>query len=529
MRKLLFILSFFLPFSLLGQEEVGEADEAVFWPAEVADSVESAVSGFRDLSVQAIDSLGRLTAVTDSLKLQQKIDSLQQLRKSLDTLRLSRALDSLQQLELAVKVNEAREDSIRQALDYSSKLHQEIQSLQRELNEPVQGGREKLQNGIDQHTARPEEMNGEALGTLKEQTGVEISNELPWLKEVSLKRMELPADALPEVDGIKLPDFSPEGVRLPEIKGIAPEGLTENIGAIPDLSKEFQKAGEYTDKVDEVARNKLNQVKNQDQWAEQQLMQREETAYFKDQAAGAKEPAEEFLKYRNEDQLKESAVEEAPEEAVDLFAGKKDQLRAARNQLTKYKGRYNEVKSIKELPKNPLKRNPLSGKPWQERWVVGSVWQFHKQDQFMIDLGPFLAYRVSDNLEIGAAYQWRLTVDKEASLFLSGRDWLSGYSCFADYKIKKGFFIRGAMARLNHLSEPQAVPEEGRSSVWVSSFQLGAGKSYTFYKSFKGYSLVQYSFSKGLDKAFQNPLELKIGFYLNGKSLYKSKNGGIKK
>lgn len=521
MHKLLYILLLFLPVSLHAQEVVREVDSL----SVRADSVLSVLK-VHEVHDQVMDAPKLITSVTDSLKMHQKIDSLRELASGIDTLRLSRALDSLQQLQLPTEIYEAKKDSLQQALDYSAKLKQEIQTLQRELNTPLQGGRDKLQKEINKMTSRPEGMNEEALGTLKEQTGVNISTDLPQIEGVSLKEIDLPANALPEVKGIEVPELSLESLertQLPQINGIEPEKLTEKIETVGNLSEEVNRAGEYTEDLNTIAEGKLNQAKEVDQLAEQQLMQREEAAYFKEQTAGVKQPAEEFLKYRNEDHLKQKAVEEAPKAAVDHFAGQKDKLNAARSKLNKYKGRYQEVKSIKELPKNPLKRNPLKGKPWPERWVIGSIWQFHKQDQFKIDLGPSLAYRLSDKVEIGAAYQWRLTVDKEAPLFLSTQDWLSGYSLFADYKIKKGFFIRGTAARLSLLPPMEPTREEGQSKAWVNSYKLGAGKSYTFFKSLKGYSVIQYSFSNGVDKPLENPLELKIGFYMNGKSLFKAR------
>ena len=521
MQKLLYILLILLPVSLMGQEVLNMADSLADKPIGLMDSVAYAISG-----VQVHDSLSRLP---NTRHLQQKVDSLQQLASGVDTLQLNQALDSLQQLKLPIEVYQAKEDSIRRVLDYSAKLDQEIQALNQRLNKPILGSQEKLQKGIDKFTEKPEGMDQEALGDLQEQTGVSFSTDLPPIEGLSLEGINLPSDGLPglegvsvgDINGTEIPELSLEKLQLPEIKGLEASGLTEGIGTVGDLSGELQKAGEYTEDIGSLSKGKLEEMKKVDQLAEQQLMNREETAFFKEQTAGAGQPAEEFLKYRNVDQLKEKAMEETPKAAIDHFSAHKDKLQAAQNKLNKHKGRYQEIKSVKEIPKNPLKRNPLSGKPWPERWIIGSVWQFHKVGQFKIDLGPSLAYRISDKIEIGAAYQWRLTVDKEAPVFLSTRDWLSGYSLFADYRIKKGFFIRGSMAHLNLLPLEGQVSEEKQNRIWVNSFALGAGKSYTFFKSFKGYSLIQYSFSEGIDKPLENPLQVKIGFYINGKIFIK--------
>ena len=473
---------------------------------------------------QAQDSLKRLS---DTRSLQQKADSLQYLVSALDTLKLIQALDSLKKPELPMEVYQAKEDSIRRSLDYSSKLNQQIKSLQQEMNNPLQRGRDKLQHG--KVTAKPDGMNEEFTGIIKEQTGLDLPASLPQAESLSPERTGISADALPEIKGLpmgndnslEVSELSLDNIELPEIKGIKSDGIIEKAGGAGGISESLDKAGEFSEDFNQLPAGKIDKVKDVDKLAEEQLMQREETAFFKEKASSAGQPAEEFLKYRNPDQLKEKVMEEAPKAAVDHFAGKMDQLKAAKEKLNKHKGRFQEVKSVKELPKNPLKLNPLKGKPWPERWIVGSIWQFHKQGPFRIDLGPSLAYRVSDKIEIGAAYQWRLTVDKKAPVFLSTNEWVSGYSVFADYRIKKGFFFRGSVAHLNMLPEREKVTEEAQSRIWVNSFALGAGKSYTFFRSFKGYTIIQYDFSKGTNKPYKNPLQVKIGFYINGKHFFK--------
>lgn len=510
MRRSIFLFFiFFVPLSGFSQEI---ADSLFAKPANRADSLASSAA---TVQKQVQDSLAQV----HTQHLQQKADSLQQLTSAIDTLKLVQALDSLQQLKLPDEVFQAKEDSIRQLFNYSAELNRKIQPLNQQLHKPVQETQKKLQKGVNQISKKPDGMNDEMLGTIKEQTGLNLSSEVPPAEGLIPEGIRLPADDLPEIKGLpmgennplELQKFTLGKIQLPEINGINGAKFSEG----------FRKAGEFSGDFNQLADGKIDKVKDVDKLAEEQLMQREETAFFKEQASSAGQPAEEFLKYRNPDQLKEKAMEEAPKAAVNHFAGQKDQLKAAKEKLDKYKGRFQEVKNVNELPKNPLKLNPLKGKPWPERWVIGSIWQFHKQGPFRIDLGPSLAYRVSDKIEIGAAYQWRLTVDKKAPVFLSTDEWVSGYSAFADYRIKKGFFFRGSVAQLNMLPEKENVTEEAQSRIWVNSFALGAGKSYTFFRSFKGYTFIQYSFSEGIDKPYKNPLQVKIGFYINGKHFFK--------
>jgi hypothetical protein len=525
MRKLLYIfLLIFLSSALQAQEILEKGDSLLAQTQIVADSLLD-FSAIESSPQQVKDSIHQLIAVSDTLRLKRETDSLRQIAASIDTLKLKKSLDSLQQLRLPLADYQAREDSIRNALDISARASQKIQSIEEQLNRPLAEERQQLQEKTN-NFLKPEGLNQEAVGKLEEQTGVALSKELPGLEGVSLEEIDLPATDLPAIEGVsvdgmkglKIPEASLPDLKLPELEEVKLDGVSENLNKLGKLKVEVD---QYSKDVSSLSQGKWEEVKNVDELAEQKIMEREEMGIFQTQAAEAKLPADQLLQQQKEDYLKQKATEEAEKVVLDHFSGQKEKLNTARAKLNKYKGRYQEVKSVKELPKNPLLRNPLKGKPWQERFVVGSIWQFYKEEGFKMDLGPSLAYRITDKLELGAAYQWRLTVDKKAALFLSTSDWLSGYSIFTDYKIKKGFFIRGALARLSLLPMEAGATDQGHNRTWVNNWQLGAGKSYTFYKSIKGYSIIQYSFSKGWDTPYKNPIQVKIGFYMIGKRFRK--------
>jgi hypothetical protein len=526
MKKLLYILLVLLPSVLQAQEMVEKGDSLLAQPQAVVDSL-FRFSAIESTPQQIKDSIHQLTTFSDTLLLKREIDSLRQIAASIDTLKLKKSLDSLQQLRLPLAVYQAREDSIRNALDISARASQKIQSIEEQLNSPLAEERQKLQEKTN-NFLKPQGLNQEAVGELEEQTGVALSVELPDLEGVSFDGLALPVTDLPEVQGIsvdglkelKMPEVSLPGLKLPELEKVKLDGLSENLNKVGEFKGQID---QYTKDVSSISQGKWEEVKNVDKLAEQKIMEREEMGIFQGQAAEAKLPAEQLLQQQKEDYLKQKAKEEAEKVILDHFSGQKEKLNTARAKLNKYKGRYQEVKSVKELPKNPLLRNPLKGKPWQERFVVGSIWQFYKEEQFKMDLGPSIAYRVTDKLEVGGAYQWRLTIDKKAAFFLSTSDWLSGYSIFTDYKIKKGFFIRGSLARLGMLPVGSTSTDQGPNRTLINNWQFGAGKTYTFYKSIKGYSIIQYSFSKGWDKPYKNPIQVKIGFYINGKRLLRWK------
>ncbi|WP_146153654.1 hypothetical protein [Adhaeribacter arboris] len=220
-------------------------------------------------------------------------------------------------------------------------------------------------------------------------------------------------------------------------------------------------------------------------------------------------------------------AKQAASDAAETYFGKQSTaLDQARNELTKYKGRLEKVESLKDLPKGMFRLNPLRNKPWYERVVLGSQWQFSKQERYRIDLGPSVAWLFTDKLSAGAGFQYRLSVSTKQKPWVSSSDKVFGYFAFSDFQVTKGFFARfhydilnTSVPRLNSWQQAEIVEQR-----WVNGLSLGIGKSYTFYKKINGYALMQYNLlHQAGESPYLKPVQAKIGFYINGKYLTKSK------
>lgn len=229
----------------------------------------------------------------------------------------------------------------------------------------------------------------------------------------------------------------------------------------------------------------------------------------------------------NSGALTSLAKQQAVASAQTFFSNNKGKLSQARQDLDKYKARYGKIESLKNMPKGFFKANPLKGKPWPERVLVGTQWQLGKQDQYIVDLGPYAAWRFTDKLSLGAGFQYRLSVSVENKPWVSSSDKVLGYFAFTDLEIKKGFFARlhyedlnTPVPRINLATQSETVNQE-----WVKGLSVGVGKSYTFYKWVRGYGLVQYNLlHKHGQTPYLQPFQAKIGFYmLSGHLLRKSK------
>lgn len=253
-----------------------------------------------------------------------------------------------------------------------------------------------------------------------------------------------------------------------------------------------------------------------DEQVEAQLLKQEKAGAVQEQLDVGEDPLKDFLSMDGQALAKDAAI---PEESftqplpIDHFAGREKELQKAKEELLKHKQRFSEVENIKDLSKNPLKRHPLRGVIWHKRVQPGLQWQFGLAETFRADIGPRVTYLVTDKLEIGAAYQERLVMGKVLPGFFSfDSDRIWGYSITGSHEIKKGFYGQFSYERLNtrmqQLPHQQERPEQ---RLWTEGVCLGLGKGYTIHKSLKGYTLIEYNFSRSLHAPYRQQLQVKAG------------------
>lgn len=503
---------FLLPLSLAGQE--------ISMPDNRMPKEEPAEELLQNVLIKKDSLLTVGRAMQDTVGIRAQLDSLRRLSHSLDTLRIKKTLDSLQHLPAQLETVQTKADSLQGLLNISAQANSKIVELNRKLHKPLQEGRQELQEKIN-HTTRLQGVSAEGLADLEEQSGLDRHIQLPEIEGLSLNGLEgLPAMDIAGVDipEGEMPDISLNGL---DLGGVGEVG--ESLGKLSELSEE---AGAYSEDVLTLSKGNLQDVKNADKLAEQQFLGSEAGGAFQEQMSASQAGMGEFRQMAGRDYLQNQGKEQAYKAAVDHFEGHAEELKAAQAELNKYKGRFQKVESMKEMPKGFFKINPLKDTPWHERMLFGSLWQFGKQEQFLIDLGPTLVWRFTDKIEAGGGYQWRVNIGKEKP-WLSTKDKVYGYSLFADYKIKKGFFARLIFEDLNtgvprFNSKREIVSKD---QEWVKGLSVGLGKSYTFYKSLQGYSLVQYNVLHRHNKTpYVQPFQAKIGFYLNGKHVLKFRN-----
>ena len=116
-------------------------------------------------------------------------------------------------------------------------------------------------------------------------------------------------------------------------------------------------------------------------------------------------------------------------------AGKEEQLKSAMEKISKYKQKYSSVSSIKDLPKRPT--NPMKSKRFIERLVPGLYLQYQQKNFYLLDVNPYVGYKLTGRFTTGFGWNHRYAYDKDSRAFNS-RSRIFGPRGYVDFKLGKG-------------------------------------------------------------------------------------------
>jgi hypothetical protein len=436
----------------------------------------------------------------------QSVDTLVHVLQPIDSLYANQLqkLDSLQQqTELQYRAIKKEYDSISSTYtNITGSLQNKIDSLNT-IGQPV----EKLSSKLD------------SLNSIKEQKLFAVKQKAESVKQKAKEKigeLKLPKEVSGEVDkytsaldqlDITLPDseFNIPQLNLKEIPNLKLPGfdnpLSGELGNV-NLADVTSELSGVTDKISSI---------------QQELPA---TPTVEDVAAKAEEKATELASEKigdiggapeipaSEEQAKEMLVTEAKKQAIDHFAGKQDKLQAAMDQMSKYKQRYSNVQSIKDLPKKLP--NEMHGKPLRERLVPGLSIQIQKRNDWWFDFNPYLGYRFTGRITAGLGWNYRIAFNFDKGEFNPDM-YIYGPRSYGEFRIKKGFSGRLEVEVMN---TPVRVPpsQDFATQEWVWGAMAGLKKEYRISKSLRGNAQVLYNlFNPHYKSPYTDRLNMRIG------------------
>ncbi|MDL5047637.1 hypothetical protein QQ054_16595 [Oscillatoria amoena NRMC-F 0135] len=381
---------------------------------------------------------------------------------------LQNQIDSLNNVGQPVEKLALKLDSINRVKE------EKLFALKQKTESVKQGAKEKI-NGLN----LPKEISGEVgkYTSALDQLDITLPDSefvIPQLNLKEIPNLKLPGLTNPlagELGNMNIPDVTGE------LSGVTDKisSIQQEFPATPTVEDVATKAEE---KATELASEKIGDI------------------------GGAPEiPA-------TEEQAKEMLVTEARKQAIDHFAGKQDKLQAAMDQMSKYKQRYSNVQSIKDLPKKLP--NEMHGKPLRERLVPGLSIQIQKRNDWWFDFNPYLGYRFSGRITAGLGWNHRIAFNFDKGAFNPGM-YIYGPRSYGEFRIRKGFSGRLEVEVMN---TPVRVPpsQDFTRQEWVWGAMAGLKKEYRISKSLRGNAQGLYNlFNPHYKSPYTDRLNMRIG------------------
>lgn len=435
-----------------------------------------------------------------------------------------------------------RIDSVRTAFNYScdslkkeyqgsiAKVDNQIEGIQRELDSlnnlkiPSNKLSKKLDSLTQQKRALNEDFSSKTLQLKAKTTGKLDNIEMtPEMEKVvgglrqQVDGFDLSANSLNHIAPLEISGYSiPEVGELSKVSSQL--GEVGKVSGIPQIETPLGDVSQITGEVkglgDDVKAitqgGNLNDVKNIDKTLENQAGKIEGIQELQKQSAAAEGLEGKITEANNPDALKQQAQAMVKKEAINHFAGKEEQLKAAMDKVATYKRKYSSVQSIKDLPKRPP--NAMKGKPFIERFVPGLYLQLQNKNGWLFDINPYGSYKLSGKFTTGIGWNQRFVYNRKSALWIS-KSRIFGPRAFVDFHLGKGFNVHVEEEVMNTFVPSTLQNYDNGKREWVWSTMLGLKKQYKIYRNLNGTVLIQYNlFNPHFKAPYLDRLNSRMGF-----------------
>jgi hypothetical protein len=175
---------------------------------------------------------------------------------------------------------------------------------------------------------------------------------------------------------------------------------------------------------------------------------------------------------------------------------------------------YTQARSVSENV-----RNTSHSKRWNyiERIVPGITFQYPGRNHGGVDFNPFIGYQFTSKLTAGLGWNERLGFRFRHHFGISHRRGVYGPRSFVDYKLFKGFSVRGELETMNTFVPPLlgvSPPGAEGSRKWVLGVFVGVKKNFRITNSIQANLQVLYNFYDDVSKIspYGDRLNLRAGF-----------------
>jgi len=511
LQRLIIIIVFQLP--LWGFAQVVRDDTNFQHSTDVIEDLALKVSDLRDPLISTDSVNPMLSARLDSLErsatstyssLKNKYDSVINIADVARS-QFQKKIDTLQSLRLPTIKFSAKVDSI------DAWKNAKMKTITSRVDSLTNGLRNKIES-----LELPPELAAKAQ---------QLTSKLNKL-DITLPDSSLPKSFQQKLN-VEIPNLA-KGVGALDIHGQSPVDLPKLSdlanGALPsaDIGNLGNQASQYQNEISKMPTDLDGAAK----FAEDQVSNISVIGDVQKELTQVEEVTKVAGTLKDQEQLKQQVVSEVKEQAMDHFAGKQEQLTKAMETVSKYKSRFPTTTSMIDLPKKPP--NAMKKKPLIERIVPGIAFQLQKKnDDLLVDINPYLAYRFTTRFSTGAGWNQRIAYNTDSYAWSSKDSHVYGPRLFGEYKLGRGFSPRLEIEVMNALVPPyiKTTPQDLGSREWVWGAFVGIKKDYKFMKKIKGTTMIMFRlFDPHRKSPYADVVNARFGFEFPIKKKQRKKN-----
>src|SRR5579859_6550957 len=308
---------------------------------------------------------------------------------------------------------------------------------------------------------------------------------------------------------ISIPGLSSRAFSLPSNLGIPAASIPSlqkfNIGTAPQLPSLSKIEGSLGNEIKQI-QSSAN-LQSLEKTALKDLSKNAEISSALKEEAQVKKMEGDLAKAQDAKGA-EALAQQQLQPAVNHFAGKEKELKSAMGEISKYKQKYSNVKSLAELPKRPP--NPLKDKPWIERVVPGVNYFVMSRHYTMVDFNPNVGWRFNPKLTASIGWNQRIGIS-HGNLHTRRYDRVFGVRGSVSYAWSHGFVFRLSPEMMSAYIPTGGAPDNKQQGLVFGLF-AGVRKDFRIYKGISGYSEGVYNLiQRPGQNLYGDPLSFRLG------------------
>lgn len=451
------------------------------------DTLQEGLSKFNSISDKVDSKLDSLNPVNKLQGVNSKIDSINS--------SLNSRVDSLKSLNLGGNKITGKMDSLKMKLDSmkangplkkASEAKEKIESTNEMINDAESKINDKLgifKKESDGVGTMPGDVNLPNAGGVNTPDLSNLKPDINLNVENPIDNVEGPQ--LDNIEGVNKSGSIIPGVDTPQLNSLdGLQKLNDAKDKIGEVSEITGKVGEYGEDINNIKGGNLGEVKAIPRELENGASNIESVKGLKSEMDMGEKSVKDLEKLMDPEEARKLAMEKAAKEAVNYFAGHDQGLTKAMANMNKYKKKYPNLQSTKDLPKH--KPNEMKSRPFIERIVPFSTFQIQLIENLLLDINPGVSYRWTGRLSVGLGWNERIGMDISEGKYFIEKERIYGPRSFVQFRVKENYHFKLEYELMNAVVPPNYIGKDVGTRQWISGWFLGAKKDFKFTKNING-------------------------------------------